>query len=163
MSEQVCECGHGWEYHGPEVPGCVECRCRALHTKTPMTAEREGLSEEIARVLAEHAKTERFAKTERRGLVTWGVRCICGHEIEWGIDETAHHRAHLTDALADLLAARDRRVRAEALREAADAWPYEVNAETIRREIATLNLRDIPPEYRVDDWLRDRADRIEAP
>jgi hypothetical protein len=27
----TCACGHGWEYHGPEVPGCVECRCRTLH------------------------------------------------------------------------------------------------------------------------------------
>jgi hypothetical protein len=26
-----CQCGHAWEYHGPEVPGCVECQCSRLH------------------------------------------------------------------------------------------------------------------------------------
>ena len=25
-----CQCGHTWEYHGPEVPGCCECTCRDL-------------------------------------------------------------------------------------------------------------------------------------
>lgn len=25
-----CNCGHPWDYHGPEVPGCVECRCRRI-------------------------------------------------------------------------------------------------------------------------------------
>lgn len=30
MSE-TCRCGHGWEYHGPEVPGCCECGCPMLH------------------------------------------------------------------------------------------------------------------------------------
>lgn len=25
-----CSCGHGWEYHGPEPPGCVECRCTSV-------------------------------------------------------------------------------------------------------------------------------------
>jgi hypothetical protein len=25
-----CGCGHGWEYHGPELPGCAECRCREV-------------------------------------------------------------------------------------------------------------------------------------
>jgi hypothetical protein len=29
LSEVRCvNCGHAEEYHGPEVPGCVECRCR---------------------------------------------------------------------------------------------------------------------------------------
>ena len=23
-------CGHAGYYHGPEVPGCVECRCRNI-------------------------------------------------------------------------------------------------------------------------------------
>jgi hypothetical protein len=30
MTDVDCWCGHGWEYHGPEVPGCVECRCRRI-------------------------------------------------------------------------------------------------------------------------------------
>lgn len=24
----ACPCGHAWDMHGPEAPGCVECRCR---------------------------------------------------------------------------------------------------------------------------------------
>lgn len=29
-----CGCGHGWEYHGPEVPGCCECKCRNIRRAT---------------------------------------------------------------------------------------------------------------------------------
>lgn len=29
-------CGHAQMYHGPEVPGCAECRCR--HTSPPAVA-----------------------------------------------------------------------------------------------------------------------------
>lgn len=35
-----CVCGHGWEYHGPEVPGCCECTCGFL---TPLEAARAAL------------------------------------------------------------------------------------------------------------------------
>lgn len=103
-----------------------------------MTADREALSGEIARVLPD-------------ALGRIGI---------W--DVTDAESAEVADALADLLAARDRQVRAEALREAAEAVYREMNTETIRRELATPNLRDTVPEYRVDQWLRDRADLIEA-
>ncbi len=36
----TCSCGHGWQYHGPEVPGCCECRCRLLH-RAALTPEVE--------------------------------------------------------------------------------------------------------------------------
>ena len=47
MSEHVaCRCGHAWERHGPEVPGCVECRCRRLHAASPDVTQRpDGLWE----------------------------------------------------------------------------------------------------------------------
>lgn len=25
-----CSCGHGWLRHGPEMGGCIECRCIAV-------------------------------------------------------------------------------------------------------------------------------------
>jgi len=31
----VCpECGHAWEYHGPDVPGCIECKCSRLRAQS---------------------------------------------------------------------------------------------------------------------------------
>lgn len=55
------------------------------------------------------------------------------------------HRAHVADALTNLLAERDRRVAAKTLREAADAGESFLGNET-----------GVPWDY-----LRDRADRIE--
>ena len=138
-----------------------------------MTAEREGLVEvhglrcmetpctrcQIETVLDNHLPLRyEYATT---GTV---YRCTCG---DWQpyVDEDAptSHRAHLADALADLLAARDRRVRGEALREAAEeaealrsfahgknptSEAHLIGYGTARRGIVRL--------------LRDRADRIEA-
>lgn len=25
-----CACGHPWDMHGPEAPGCVECECEYI-------------------------------------------------------------------------------------------------------------------------------------
>lgn len=103
-------------------------------------------TDEINKVLAEH-------QIAHHGTTIAGFnpcRCSCGLDFacpvfqSWEFCEH-YHRAHLAATLADLLAARDRRVRAEALREAAD-------------DLASL---------RAFPWtvlrLRERADRIEAP
>ena len=128
-----------------------------------MTAEREGLAD----LLLAHRG---WAETGPNDNGSWNLVChTCGAHLltMWGTyvseeDRDELQAGHVADALTDILAARDRRVRAEALREAADNWPREVNVETIRREIATFDLRETPPEYRVNQWLRDRADWIEA-
>lgn len=124
-----------------------------------MTADREALSGEIARVLGEHVLRE------------VDPACSCGWDWDYrevilpsavDFDSTRYrlphtvrpeqHRAHLADALADLLAARERGVRAGALREAADAFDDDDTAI----DVALSGV-----DY-VIAVLRDRADRIEA-
>lgn len=98
------------------------------------------------------------------------AECACGHQAEWHSallgcnaedwDQSACDcRGDWLDAVLPIIAAREAAARAEALREAADEWPCEVNAEVLRREAATP-LRETPEPYTPADWLRDRAARI---
>lgn len=36
-----CKCGHTSEYHGPDVPGCVECSCRKFRPSPSLRKEGE--------------------------------------------------------------------------------------------------------------------------
>lgn len=85
-----------------------------------MTADREELVAEVAGVLAEHV--------DRR--LVWPA-CSCGwsrQDLDTSKDHR-QHRAHLADALADLLAAREQQVRAEAIWEYRDALAGNESAE----------------------------------
>lgn len=75
-----------------------------------VTAERERLSEEIAEVLLRHQRIPLYNSGPGRN------RCVGCDNLHGETDgsNSPRHVAHLADALADLLAARDRRVRAEA-------------------------------------------------
>lgn len=107
-----------------------------------MTAEREGLAE-IAGVLAEHVTVGgTYWDHERK---TTYAKCQCGAPCYLVGQHEQRHAQHLAEALADLLAARDRRVRGEALREAARAWQIQPN-----------------PLAGCHGWLMRRAHRIEA-
>lgn len=68
-----------------------------------MSTDREDLAEELHEALYAH-----------RTLANSPGDCVCACDRTWR--PTADYRAHLADAIAGLLAARDRRVRAEALR-----------------------------------------------
>ena len=113
-----------------------------------MTAEREGLAE-IAGVLAEH---ELHASMNL---------CLCR---EWRATPDAgsladQHRAHLAHALADLLAARDLRVRGEALREAAKTLHEKAALEFDLKGPFDPRGAGI---WDAGAYLGDRADRMEA-
>ena len=131
-----------------------------------MTAEREGL----VALLAEH----------------YPSGYVCGTDCDHPLNSPQGWAEHLADALADLLAARDRRVRAEGYREGYETArgdlvsgafvggpTYEaLKASLAGRQIAKEALReaarDLPTweagnEVRAYTWLRDRADQIEAP
>ena len=80
-----------------------------------MTGEREGLVEEIARVIADHPRLG-------CGCCTWSEDCVTCDSGEWvahdcprDLDRTESIARSVADALADLLDARDRRVRGEAV------------------------------------------------
>lgn len=147
-----------------------------------MTDDLEALSGEIARLLGEwldghcdschkppatDADWRDIPEGEGEHLC-WGTP-ICG----WGCDVPI--AAHLADALADLLAARERGVRAEALREAADEarrihgiarTPMNELDEATKDEFRHHPLAEVsgiqPHRITVADWLSGRADRIEA-
>lgn len=109
-----------------------------------MTADREALVAEVARVLAKH---EFMPCSEHTPTVNaWWAQC---EGCDWKEPRRSHrhahendHRTHLADALADLLDAREQQARAEELREAAEDMPFGYT------HAAHL--------------LRDRAARIEA-
>jgi len=82
-----------------------------------MTAEREGLAD----LLSEHELDLSALRRDRETKAGYWLACTCG--FEWTpIEPFDQHRHHL----ADILAARDRRVRAEAWDEAIDALIDEV-------------------------------------
>lgn len=66
------------------------------------------------------------------------------------------------DALADLLAARDRRVRGEAVRSTADAWTQGAWSDVMLPKPTPPAVPVIAYSNRVGGWLRDRANEIEA-
>lgn len=107
-----------------------------------MTGEREGLAAEIAEVLLRHQRIPLYNSGP-------GRNCCVGCDNLYGETDGSNsprHVAHLADALADLLAARDRRVRAEALREAASDPALRLSGHS------GISIKG----------LRDRADRLEA-
>lgn len=121
-----------------------------------MSGERDALAE----LLTEH---------EWR-LPTYGSRqvlaCRCGDELipasSNGVATYADHRAHVADVLAE----RDRRIKAEALREAADDVGGSTSPNFGMRHDGTVDPQAAAyVEGLHDAWalLRDRADRIEAP
>ena len=101
----------------------------------------ETLAERVESVLYEH----------RMGALTCydhgGYCCVCG------VHDVMGYRLHLAQVLAAFVAAQ----RAEALRDAVDGWPREINRETLRRE-AAASLRETPEPYTAANWLRARAD-----
>lgn len=100
----------------------------------------------LAEVLGEHS-WDMTDEIKVNGVWTWVLCCECGDQPLL----TEGHQRIADDTLAsDWLAQRDRRVRAEALREAADCLPGEDR------------LPDRPTvRIAVKRWLRERADRIE--
>ena len=113
-----------------------------------MTAEREGLAE-IAGVLAEH----QIVRDD------FSPHCSCGLFRDKRDHDQANYRAHLADALADLLAARDRRVRAEAVREAAKTLHEKAALEFDLKGPFDPRGAGI---WDAGAYLGDRADRMEA-
>ena len=97
-------------------------------------------SERVVKVLAAHD----YALGLRAGSI-----CICGH-VPVGDPSSLrtqqdHHRAHLAEALAPLLA----EVRAEALREAAEDMVWDFDGDVSRAAVRS--------------WLSDLADREQVP
>ena len=80
-----------------------------------------------------------------------------GSETDGQNDNAAAYRAHLADALAPLLAGWLAEARAEALREAADAWTQGQWSEVMLPKPAPPAVPVIAYANRVGDWLRDRA------
>lgn len=108
--------------------------------------------DEIFEALAAHDGCE-FTFTER------DVETCTGNVLQRGTYESFAdiRRLHLAEAIRTALAERERRVKAEALREAAG----EMRA---CKDVGHWNLRDphIPETaYSPDVWLERRADRIE--
>lgn len=56
--ESWCACGHPSMYHGPEVPGCVECECRRVRPRPnvsiPPVVKQCGWCAELGHTTDEH-------------------------------------------------------------------------------------------------------------
>lgn len=113
-----------------------------------VTAERERLSEEIAEVLLRHQRIPLYNSGPGRN------RCVGCDNLHGETDgsNSPRHVAHLADALADLLAARDRRVRAEAESRTLLEFVEWVETNRAYTKAQALAL--------VDAWTTERAAAI---
>lgn len=102
---RVCMCGHVWEMHGPEVPGCVECQCGHLYdapqpdapspdvetvpewlVKACLAGLREGWRDEYSvQSVAESVAAHVAVALRGAGLPEWGPpSCVhCGDPLVW--------------------------------------------------------------------------------
>ena len=75
---------------------------------------------------------------------------------------TGFLRRESAEYVATVLAEHDARIKAEALREAANGWTQGEWSNVMLPQPAPPAVPVIAYSNRVGDWLRDRADRIEA-
>lgn len=70
IADACARCGHRWDMHGPEVPGCVECRCLCLRLYPSRAASAQygvpcptcgALDDEACRVRLTHHVTDTHA------------------------------------------------------------------------------------------------------